>query len=374
MMRHLALLAVLSAGSLAAPLLRGTPGTLKEAFAPHFHVGAALNTEILTVADHPARALVTRHFSSITAANAMKWGPFNPEPGVYVTEPADALLTLAEAHGMQVIGHTLFWHQQTPRWVFQDVQGGPISREALLERMRERVRLLAKRYGERVHLWDVVNEAIEDDGSLRKSAWHRILGADFVPEAFRIAGEELPASVQLIYNDYSMFLPGRRDAVVTMVRDLQARGLRIDGVGMQGHWGLDFPRIEDAEAAIVAFAATGVRVHITELDVDVLPRSPDMFGADLNKRAQISPENNPYTDGLPTEIQEKLARRYAEIFALFVRHADKIDRVTFWGVTDGDSWLNGFPVRGRTNHPLLFDRANQPKPALEAVIGVAAGK
>ena len=353
---------------------QAAPATLREAFADHFLVGAALRTDIITEADHPARALVTRHFGSVTAANAMKWGPFNPKPGEYVFEPADALVAFAEANGMQVIGHTLFWHQQTPAWVFQDETGAPISREALLQRMRERVQLLARRYGSRIHLWDVVNETFNDDGSLRDSPWTRILGADFVPEAFRIAAEELPADVQLIYNDYSMFNPGRRDAAVKMVHDLRARGIRIDGIGMQGHWGLDFPRIEQAEAAIVAFAAAGMRVHITELDVDVLPRSPDMFGADLNKRAQLSPENNPYTDGLPAEMQEKLARRYAEIFALFVKHADKIDRVTFWGVTDGDSWLNGFPVRGRTNHPLLFDRENKPKPALDAVLGVTAGR
>lgn len=358
----------------AAALSAAPATTLKEAFADHFTVGAALNTRILTEADHPARALVTRHFNSVTAANAMKWAPFNPEPGVYDYVGADALLAFAEANSMEVIGHTLFWHQQTPRWVFQDATGGEISREALLARMRERVQLLSKRYGARVHLWDVVNEAVEDDGSLRKSPWHRVLGADFVPEAFRIAAEELPASVRLIYNDYSMFMPGRRDAVVKMIHDLRARGLRIDGVGMQGHWGLDFPKIEQAEAAIVAFAAAGVRVHITELDVDVLPRSPDMFGADLNKRAKISPENNPFTDGLSAEMQEKLARRYAEIFALFVKHADKIDRVTFWGVTDADSWLNFFPVPGRTNHPLLFDRANQPKPAFDAVMKTATAK
>jgi endo-1,4-beta-xylanase len=364
----------LALASVACATLPAAPATLKEAFAEHFLVGAALNSAIITEADHPARALVTRHFGSVTAANAMKWGPFNPEPGVYVYEPADALVAFAEANGMQVIGHTLFWHQQTPRWVFQDATGGEISREALLQRMRERVQLLAKRYGTRVHLWDVVNEAVEDDGSPRKSPWYRILGDDFVPEAFRIAGEELPASVQLIYNDYSMFMPGRRDAVVKMIHDLRARGLRIDGVGMQGHWGLDFPKIEQAEAAIVAFAAAGVRVHITELDVDVLPRSPDMFGADLNKRAKRTVENDPFTGGLPPEMQEKLARRYAEIFALFVKHADKIDRVTFWGVTDADSWLNFFPVPGRTNHPLLFDRDNKPKPAFDAVMKVGSTK
>lgn len=361
---------VLASPGASAP----APATLKEAFADHFLMGAALHTPIIVEADHPARPLVRQHFGSITPANALKWGPFNPKPGVYEFEPVDTFVAFGEEHGLHIVGHTLFWHQQTPAWVFQDDAGQPISREALLKRMNERVRLLAGRYGSRIHLWDVVNETFEDDGSLRKSPFTRVLGEDFVPEAFRMAAEAFPADVQLIYNDYSMFMPGRRDAVLRMVRDLKARGIRIDGVGMQGHWGLDFPKIEDAEASIVAFAQAGMRVHITELDVEVLPRTPDMFGADLNKRAQLSAENNPYPDVFPAEMQEKLARRYAEIFALFVKHADKIDRVTFWGVTDADSWLNGWPVRGRTNHPLLFDRQNQPKPAYHAVIGTASGK
>lgn len=350
------------------------PATLKDAFAKKFLVGAALHTPIIVDDEHPARPLVAEQFSSITPANALKWGPFNPQPGVYEFAPVDAFVAFGEAHHMFLIGHTLFWHHQTPAWVFKDDAGEPITREALLKRMRERVHVVAQRYGAKIRLWDVVNETLEDDGRLRDSPWTRVLGADFVPEAFRIANEELPKDVQLIYNDYSMYMPGRRDAVVRMVKDLKARGLRIDGVGMQGHWDLTTPKIADVEASIVAFAAAGVRVHITELDVEVLPRSMDMFGADLNKRAQRTPENDPYTDGLPAEIQDKLAKRYAEIFALFLKHADKIDRVTFWGVSDADSWLNGWPVRGRTNYPLLWDRQYKPKPALDAVLGVAAGK
>ena len=368
-MRYLLLpaLALTACALQAAP----APATLKDAFAKHFLVGAALHTPIITKEDHPARVLIAPQFSSLTPGNARKWGPFNPRPGVYEYGPVDAFVAYGEAHGMHLVGHTLFWHQQTPPWVFKDDAGQPITREALLKRMRERVDLLAGRYGARIHLWDVVNETYENDGSLRKSPWTDVLGEDFVREAFKMASEAFPPSVQLIYNDYSMFLPGRRDAVVRMVKDLQARGIRIDGIGMQGHWSVDNPSIEAIEEAIVAFAATGLRVHITELDVDVLPRSPDMFGADLNKRAKRSAENDPFTAGLSAEMQEKLATRYAEIFALFVKHADKIDRVTFWGVTDGDSWLNGFPVPGRTNHPLLWDRNNKPKPALDAVLRVA---
>lgn len=350
------------------------PATLKDAFAKQFLVGAALDTNIIVNAKHPARPLVDEQFSSITPANALKWGPFNPKPGVYEFGPVDAYVAYGEAHHMYIVGHTLFWHHQTPAWVFQDDAGQPITRDALLKRMRERVHLLAQRYGSRINLWDVVNETYEDNGDLRDSPWTRIIGPDFVAEAFRIAGEELPANVQLNYNDYSMYMPGRRDAVVRMIKDLKSRGIRIDGVGMQGHWSLMDPKLDDAEASIVAFAAAGVRVAITELDVEVLPRTMDAFGADLNKRATRTPENDPYTAGLPADMQQKLAKRYADIFALLVKHADKIDRVTFWGVTDADSWLNGWPVRGRTNHPLLWDRQNKPKPAFDAVMAEAAGK
>jgi endo-1,4-beta-xylanase len=172
-----------------------------------------------------------------------------------------------------------------------------------------------------------------------------------------------------------MYMPARRDAVVRLIRELRARNLRIDAVGMQGHWLLETPTVGEIEASIVAFAATGVKVHVTELDIEVLPRASGLTGADLDERRRYgaNPANNPFKDRFPPEMQEKLAHRYAEIFALFLKHADAIDRVTFWGVTDGDSWLNHWPVPRRTNHPLLFDRAGQPKPAFDAVVKVGRG-
>lgn len=359
--------------AMSASASAAEPPALKDVFAGKFLVGAALNGRIVARADHPVRPLVARHFNSVTAGNEMKWERYNPEPGVLRPEPADAFVALAEANGQHVLGHCLFWHQQTPRWVFEDEPGQPASREVLLSRMRERVRELAARYGDRVATWDVINETFLDDGTLRDSPFTQILGPDFIPEAFRIAAEELPAGVELLYNDYNMNAPGKRAAVVAMVHDLRARGIRIDGVGMQGHWRLRTPSLEDIEASIVAFAGAGVRVHITELDIEMLPRL-DGGGADLDARQAFAadPANNPYVDGLPAEVQTELAQRYADIFRIFVRHADAIDRVTFWGVTDGDSWLNNWPTRGRTNHPLLFDRQGQPKPAFEAVIATAS--
>ena len=160
----------------------------------------------------------------------------------------------------------------------------------------------------------------------------------------------------------------KRDGVIRMVKMIQASGAKIDGIGMQGHWGLESPTIEEIETSILAYAALGVKVAITELDIDVLPNPRGVSGAEISQRADLKAEYNPYTEGLPKEIEEKQAKRYADIFALFLKHQDKISRVTLWGVNDGESWKNGFPVRGRTNYPLLFDRNDKPKAAYDSLM------
>jgi len=345
--------------------------SLKDAFAGKIRIGAALGGGLFKEPGQPTLRLVARQFSSISSENVLKWGPFNPKPSVYKHEGADAFVKFGQRNGMYVVGHVLFWHNQTPGWVFEDSRGKPISRGELRRRMRERVRHVARRHGKRIHAWDIVNEAIEDNGKLRKSKWLEVLGDGWIEDAFRIAGEELPKSTKLFYNDYSMTAKGRRDAVVKLVGELKRRKIRIDGVGMQGHWSLDWPRVQDIEKSIVAFHEAGVDVHITELDVGVLPRKAGMWGADVAKRLEGDPTMDPYRDGLPEEMQRKLAKRYADLFGLFLKHSDKIEKVTFWGVTDRHSWLNNWPIKGRTNYPLLFDREGRPKPAFDAVIGVA---
>jgi endo-1,4-beta-xylanase len=180
--------------------------------------------------------------------------------------------------------------------------------------------------------------------------------------------------VELLYNDYSMTGQAKRNAVVAMIKDLKGKNIRIDGVGMQGHWGIIQPSINYIEASIIAYASAGVKVHITELDIDVLPRKPGMYGADVSQRMSADPSSDPYVNGLPEEKQQQLAKRYEEIFRLFLKHRDKIERVTFWGATDRYSWLNNWPIHGRTSHPLLFDRNGNPKPAFHSVIKVASEK
>lgn len=342
------------------------PQTLRQAYQKDFLIGTALGSGFFKQGMTAVPAWAGRQFNSTTPCDLLKWQSYNPQPGVYRHQKADAYVDYGRSQGHYVVGHALFWHKQVPEWVFLDEKGETISREQLLQRMRERVRELANRYGSRINAWDVVNEAWLDDGHMRDSHWTSVLGDDFIEQAFRIAAQELPADVELIYNDFNMTKPGKRKAVVAMIRDFKAKGVRIDGVGMQGHWGMDHPTLDQIEASITAFADAGVKVHISELDIDVLPRGPKMDKGD----AVLRPEHNPYTSGLPADMPQKQAIRYAEIFALLLKHRDQIKRVTFWGLTDGDSWLNNHPIQGRTNYPLLFDRNNTPKPAWDAVVNL----
>lgn len=343
---------------------------LKEVFAGRFRVGAALNAGQIHGRIPSETALVVKHFNTITAENAMKWENIHPRPDSYAFETPDAFVEFGQKHNMFLVGHTLVWHSQTPRWVFEDADGKPAGRQLLLSRMKEHIETVVGRYKGRVHAWDVVNEAIEADGKMRKSRWMEQIGPDYIARAFEFAHAADPEA-ELYYNDYDMWKPGKRQTVVSLVNELRDKGIRIDGIGMQGHWGLDYPELEEAEKSIETFAALGLKVMITELDLTVLPHATRQTGADVGQRYELRKELNPWPDGLPEEMQEKLAKRYAEIFALFCKHADKIDRVTFWNVHDGNSWRNNWPVRGRTDYPLLFDRQGKPKPAFYAVVKTA---
>lgn len=353
--------------------LADTPAdpTLRSVYADDFLIGVALGTAMVDGRNARAGEIAARQFSSLTAENDMKWQSINPQPGQYDFAAADAYLAFAEKHRMALVGHTLVWHSQTPRWVFQDANGGTASRELLLARMREHIHTVAGRYQGRVKGWDVVNEAIADGGSrapvLRDSPWRRIIGDDFIDHAFRFAREADPKA-ELYYNDYGLFHREKRERTVRMLRGLLERGVPIDGVGMQGHYQLDHPSIDDIEQTIKDFSALGLKVIVTELDVDVLPSRGAVGVADIARREDYEASLNPHQEGLPEEMQQRLARRYAELFALFIKHRQHITRVTLWGLHDGQTWLNHFPIRGRTNHPLLIDRDLQPKPAFFSVL------
>ncbi|WP_439444566.1 endo-1,4-beta-xylanase [Xanthomonas translucens pv. translucens] len=367
--------AATAAGTPAAATTRG----LKDAYAGAFLIGTAVNADIVSGKDAACAALVPRQFNAITAENAMKAEVVNPRPGVFDFAAADAFVAYGRRHGMFVVGHTLVWHNQTPDWFFVDAQGKPNGRDAQIERMRAHIQAVAGRYVGKVQAWDVVNEVIDEDGSYRNTKWVERVGDgdELVRQAFRFAAQYAP-DAQLYYNDFNAWRPQKRDGIVRMVKMLQRAGIRIDGVGMQGHWGLDYPSLHDIEAAIDAYAALGVKVMITELDVDVLPLTKEgqVIGTGMAHKQFQLPEFkrflDPYRDGLPADVQARLRDRYAELFQLFWRKRDKLARVSVWGVDDGMSWKNDYPVPGRRNYPLLFDRQRKPKPAFDAVLAVPA--
>ena len=370
-------LAAVAACARAAPSTRPEPvaerahdRSLRTAFAGSFLVGAALNQDQFTEQDQRGAAIVKAQFNTITSENVLKWERVHPRPGEYDFALPDRFVEFGERNGMFVVGHTLVWHQQTPRWVFEDSSGAPVSRDTLLARLRDHIQTVVGRYRGRVKGWDVVNEAVDEDGTLRKTPWLTIIGEDYIERAFAFAHEADPAA-ELYYNDYSVENAPKRHGVIALIRKLQAAGVPVAAVGLQGHNNMTWPTGEQQDSTLAAFAALGVKVNITELDIDVLPAANRSQSADVTMSAAPEAGLNPYVGGLPDSSQQALARRYAELFGVYMKYRDVIERVTFWGVTDGDSWLNGWPVRGRTSYPLLFDRAGQPKPAFDAVIRMA---
>jgi len=343
---------------------------LKTVFKDAFLMGVAVSPRQFTESDAVGAALVKAQFNAISPENVLKWEIVHPLPNTYNFTASDQYVDFGKRNGMFVLGHTLVWHSQTPRWVFRDDQGNPLTRDALLARMREHIFTVVGRYKGRIDGWDVVNEALNDDGTLRDSPWHRIIGDDYIVKAFEYAHEADPAA-QLNYNDYSVEDPPKRAGVVALIKNLQAHGIQVNSVGVQAHHQLDWPSFEAEDSTIVAFAALGVHVNLSELDVDVLPHATTGNTADVNVNVAANAKLNPYAAGLPDSMQLELARRYAGMFAVYLKHKDVIDRVTLWGVADGVSWLNNWPVRGRTNYPLLFDRAYLPKPAFDSVVARA---
>lgn len=343
--------------------------TLKDTFKGAFYVGVAINAKQIAGTDTAGDALIVQQFDSITPENVMKWEVIHPRPDAYDFSLADKYVEFGEKHHMFIVGHNLCWHSQTPAWVFKDDQGNLLTREALLQRLHDHIQTVVGRYKGRIQSWDVVNEALNEDGTMRKSQWYNIIGDDYIVKAFQYAHEADP-DAQLNYNDYNLEIPAKRKGAIEIVEKLKAAGVPIAVVGSQAHLHLADGTAADEEAAIEDLSAAGVKVAITELDIDVLPSAWN-HTADVGAKIQEDPKLNPYPNGLPDDVQQKLAQRYADLFAVFWKHRDVVNRVTLWGATDKTSWLNNWPVRGRTSYPLLFDRDGNPKPAFYAVLKVA---
>lgn len=340
---------------------------LKDVLGKYFLVGAAVDRNLPAGEDPQAETLVKAQFNQVVAENCMKGELIHPEVNRYDWTDADRLVDWSQRHGMTLIGHCLVWHSQPPKWMFTDETGKNVSRETLIGRMYSHIMTIVTRYRGKIKGWDVVNEAFEDDGSYRKTPYYNIIGPEYLALAFQFAHEADP-DAELYYNDYSMSKPGKREAVCQLVRQLKAKGIRIDAVGMQSHNGYNYPDYSDYEKSLEAFAAEGVKVMLTELDMNMLPNPKDFNGAEISQNFKLMEQYNPYVKGLDKKAQKLFNQRYLDLFRIVERHKDVISRVTFWGVNDGHTWLNDWPVKGRTNYPMLFDRDYQAKPVVKDIL------
>ncbi|HVU28522.1 MAG TPA: endo-1,4-beta-xylanase [Verrucomicrobiae bacterium] len=350
--------------------------TLKDAFKKDFMVGVAVNQNQFTYKDTNGAALIAAQFNAISPENVMKWESIHPKPGAdgYNFGPADAYVAFGEKHNMFIVGHTLVWHNQTPRWVFEDENGRPLGtnsadRALLLQRMHDHIQTVVSRYKGRIKVWDVVNEALNDSSNMsdtnilrRNSPWVRILGMDFIVKAFQYA-HEADLDAILRYNDYSIENPAKRARLIKLIKYLQSQNVPVGAIGSQTHANLSWPSPELEDSFLTEVGKLGLPIHITELDVNAAQGGQRSQSADITQNAQA----NSGLTGPDTLAQQQLTKQYSNLFTQFLKHRDSIKLVTLWGVTDADSWR-------KNGKPLLFDGNWQPKPAFDAVVRLAAGQ
>ena len=353
--------------ALTCTALHAQQKTLKETLGQHFLIGCAVSTSQVSGQDATGHQLVPQQFNSIVAENCMKGEEIHPEQNRYFWDDADAFVNYGHQNNMAVIGHCLVWHSQPPKWMFTDKQGNFVSRDTLIQRMKDHIFHVAKRYKGKIKGWDVVNEMIEDDGSFRKSHYYNIIGPEYIELAFKFAHQADP-DAELYLNDFSMSKPAKRQAYCQLIRKLKAAGCRVDAIGMQSHNGIDYPDLADYEASIDSFAACGVKVMITELDLNMLPNPKSFGGAEISQKYEYEARMNPYPQKLDKKGEKTFNQRYLDFFKIYKKHAAQISRVTLWGVADHNSWLNDWPIKGRKNYPLLFDRNYQLKKTTKKII------
>ena len=361
-------------------LIANAQTTLKDAYKNSFKIGVAIGRMQTSGRIPQATNLVLEHFNSISPENDMKPEVLHPNPDTWNFGPADEYCQFGKEHGMHIHAQTLVWHNQTPDFFWNNPDGTTKSRAELEETMRSYIETVCKHFNGKVDSWDVLNEVIGEYGEYRDKGWIHAFGdGETVAKlAFKYADMYCDPDIELIYNDFNAWRPAKVDGICKMVEMLRAEGIRIDGIGIQGHWGLNYPKTEYIEQAIERYSALGLKVIISELDVDVLPvtKEAQVFGQSMSdpmyQLEEFMEFLNPYRGGLPDEVEEQHAKRYEELFKIFYKYRDKIDRVTVWGLQDANSWKNGYPVARRTNYPLLFKRDYTPHKALDAVLRVPA--
>lgn len=327
---------------------------LKDYYKSYFPMGVAISGRSL---EGKEAKFIIQHFNSITPENSMKMGPIHPKQGTYNWTEPDAIVAFADKNKLKVRGHNLCWHEQTPTWIFKNKDNSVVSKDSLLNRLRDHIHTVVKRYKGKIYAWDVVNEAIDDNPAnyLRPSEWLKICGEEYIAKAFQYAHEADPEA-QLYYNDYNTERPEKRARIFKLLKQLKEQGVPLHGVGLQGHWSLYEPTKTELRETIQQFASLGLKVQITEMDVSVYPWEKD--------RRKVRPgEQQPYTK----TMEQKQSEKYAQIFEVLRQEKASLTGVTFWNVSDRYSWLDTYPVEGRKNYPLLFDQNYRPKKAFWSV-------
>ena len=318
--------------------------------------------------------ITEREFNVITAENCMKPMSIIEEKGKYNFEESDEFIDYAIQKNLTIVGHTLVWKNSAPDWFFLDDNGNKVSRDLLIKRLEEYIHKVVSRYKGKIKYWDVVNEAVDvfknDLGDkyakLKNTPWHDIIGDDYIEIAFRAAHKADP-NCKLLYNDYNMYQREKIDFIINMVKELREKGVPVHGIGSQGHMFMQHPNLDQVEYWLKSVHDAKIPLHITEMDVSVLPNAWIHKGASVEDRFDLADEFNPYKNGVPKKILKQQAKRYKDIFRLFLKYSKNIERVTFWGVWDGNSWRNYLPMKGRTDYPLLFDRNFKKKPAYNSI-------
>lgn len=329
---------------------------LKDYYKDYFDMGVAVSARSLKTDE---AKLIVSEFNSVTPENSMKMGPIHPKEDEYNWKDGDSIAAFAQRNSLKMRGHTLCWHQQAPRWMFVDSKGDTVSKEVLLQRLKDHITTVVKRYKGTIYAWDVVNEAISDSRNeyLRNSQWLRICGEEYIAKAFQWAHEADPDAL-LFYNDYNEISPVKREKIYKLVKGLKDAGVPIHGVGLQGHWAVNEPSAGQLDSTLKRFSELGLKLHITELDISVYPKEHDA--------REKKPEdlNTDFT----TVKENQQIEKYKTLFELFRKYNNAITSVTFWNISDRDSWLDNFPVRGRKDYPLLFDKDLKPKKAYWEVV------
>ncbi len=331
------------------PIQQDIP-SLKDVYAKDFKIGSALLVSEIADPNGPGAQLLKKHFNMLTAGNELKWDATEPQEGKFDFTRADQIVKFALDNGMDFRGHTLAWHSQTPDWVFHDDKGNLVSKEVLLQRLKRHIDTVVGRYKGKIGTWDVVNEVIDPSqpNGLRNSLWYQIAGEEYIEKAFIYAHEADPAA-KLFINDYNTEEPAKRDALYSLIKRLQAKGIPVDGVGHQMHISITSPSTAAVDAMFSKFADLGIQQEVTELDMSVYSNDTDSWQT------------------FPVDQQIRQAYRYRDMMNVFLKYKDQINAIIFWGKDDGNTWLTTFPTV-RNNWPLLFDAKLQAKYAYWALV------